>query len=756
MKFKKNFIDLKYGVLKPKIFIILFGLFFLFNTNLSIAEIVFTQEVAARPDHVEPSYTNLGGTASNSDALERPQGGTFNDNGTLVFFLNNRIDHTDQVTVMRLSTPYDLRTASRVFEGGDPIIDIAGGSGDSRVTLDIDFNNDGTKLFLTALTGEVFPFDLQIPYSFAFNSGMSFTADSEVDLGARGELEFNNDGTKMYFVHGQDNPTLDEYTLTTAFDISSRTLVNTQSLSAKINSALTNKQVVTGFAFNDTGRSMYVLIRDEKNNNDTIFQYQLRIAFDTSTAVFIGKADLDFGLKVGTFYNNIGVVGHVFNGLIFSGDGSKMYIINDSGQDHAHQLSLSCNFGVAACVPDTASNIGSQVELASKNIHHNTSNIFKRFEWLRRNKDSQNLSNHNIKFNIYNPILASLVKKKQTSLKKNKSSRVKTNWSYWSHGDISFTDQASTYQIKPKKIRTSGLMFGGDRKFGVNNFFGAAIRYGKDNAKILSSNQSMGTDSLTLNFYGTVAPSESTYTNALIGLSILRIDQKFKGKLTGERNGKQAFAALNFRSKNNFGILKLDPSAKISYGVTSLSDYTDFLSNVTTGVNDIHESQMFEIGNAAIGFLFHMEPVEIDTGTIRTHGGLEYVHDISPTTTFFHSNLSGAQSTKIGKYSSKNYKGNIGFESIFNNGFTFSINYERLQHLDKDRSGRTDSFLFKIGHTDGEDGEFALIYNPIQNDQTELSYTKNINGFDLKINSNYSLASNIPDYGANIEVSSTF
>ena len=101
---------------------------------------------------------------------------------------------------------------------------------------------------------------------------------------------------------------------------------------------------------------------------------------------------------------------------------------------------------------------------------------------------------------------------------------------------------------------------------------------------------------------------------------------------------------------NNFGILKLDPSAKISYGVTSLSDYTDFLSNVTTGVNDIHESQMFEIGNVAIGFLFHMEPVEIDTGTIRTHGGLEYVHDISPTTTFFHSNLSGAQSTKIGKY----------------------------------------------------------------------------------------------------------
>ena len=129
-------------------------------------DVVVHEGGQARPDHVEPSYTNLGGTASSADALERPQGGTFNHNGTLVFFLNNRIDHTDQVTVMRLSTPYDLRTASRVFEGGDPIIDIAGGSGDSRVTLDIDFNNDGTKLFLTNVNGKVFPFDLKIQYSF--------------------------------------------------------------------------------------------------------------------------------------------------------------------------------------------------------------------------------------------------------------------------------------------------------------------------------------------------------------------------------------------------------------------------------------------------------------------------------------------------------------------------------------------------------------------------------------------------------------
>ena len=37
-----------------------------------------------------------------------------------------------------------------------------------------------------------------------------------------------------------------------------------------------------------------------------------------------------------------------------------------------------------------------------------------------------------------------------------------------------------------------------------------------------------------------------------------------------------------------------------------------------------------------------------------------------------------------------------------------------------------------------------------------IYYTKNINDFDIKVSSNYSLMSEISDYGANIEVSSTF
>ena len=39
---------------------------------------------------------------------------------------------------------------------------------------------------------------------------------------------------------------------------------------------------------------------------------------------------------------------------------------------------------------------------------------------------------------------------------------------------------------------------------------------------------------------------------------------------------------------------------------------------------------------------------------------------------------------------------------------------------------------------------------------TSLSLTNKVNGFDITVGSNYTLMSEIPDYGANIEVSNKF
>ena len=44
----------------------------------------------------------------------------------------------------------------------------------------------------------------------------------------------------------------------------------------------------------------------------------------------------------------------------------------------------------------------------------------------------------------------------------------------------------------------------------------------------------------------------------------------------------------------------------------------------------------------------------------------------------------------------------------------------------------------------------------LEDDKASVEYKKNINGFDFKISSNYTIMSQIPDYGTNIEVSSKF
>ena len=87
-------------------------------------------------------------------------------------------------------------------------------------------------------------------------------------------------------------------------------------------------------------------------------------------------------------------------------------------------------------------------------------------------------------------------------------------------------------------------------------------------------------------------------------------------------------------------------------------------------------------------------------------------------------------------------------------GSTFAINYERYQSLDE--SGHIDSLLFKFGRIDKQDTNFDVIYDPMNNNKTKISYLKNLGNFNLKVKSNYSLFTKIPDYGANLEITGTF
>ena len=501
--------------------------------------------------------------------------------------------------------------------------------------------------------------------------------------------------------------------------------------------------------------------------NQYIYQYSLGKNYDVSTATKIGR------WNIGGFGNRSTGEGNAQfgqpRGFSFSSDGTKIFIVEiraSTGVDQINQFDLECPYGLVQCTSDSASNLGSQVQLAKQNIGLNTSIIFKRFEWVKRNRNSENLNSFNININSHNPLLASLANKFQTSkyirqasLNNNSlSNNKKSKWSYWSHGDISIGNYEGTILEKPKQIKTTGLTFGADKKYGDNKFAGLAIRYGENSADIRNSAQQTDMESLTLNIYGIIPRDESEYINAVLGLSVLRFDQKYLGQLTGERNGKQVFAAVNYRTKKSYGDLNLTPSGRFTYAVTQLSDFTNFISTVKPATDVIYEEDTFESGEVAAGFLFNLNDIETPDGIFIPNGGLEIVYDITPDVKLEYSNQgsSNVNTATIEKYSHKNIRGNIGSEAIYNNGLTLSLNYERFQHIDSHRYSHTDSFLIKVGHISEEDAEFAFNFDPLKNNETSIDYTKNINGLDFKISSNYSLMNQIPDYGANIEVSNTF
>ena len=615
--------------------------------------------------------------------------------------------------------------------------------------------------------GFVHSFELTKPFSLKH---INYASETKSPSAIGANFDVNDDGTKLFtmpITFGSAAKNLKEYSLSVPYDVSTATEIQSTSLGSTlvINETYgtgpdTNKDSPQELEFSKDGSMLFILVNNNGDEDslsgdflsDEIFQFKLTTPFDTSTISLVGSSNVTSGYPTAS--------GDYSSGFTISPNGDRLFIINhevgasDIGNDSISQVNLSCFFGIGACRTDIVSGIGSHVETAKRNIHFNNSTMFKRFEWIKRNRDNENLNSFNINFKSYNPILASLTNKLQASLDNNSSKIKSSTWSFWSTGDVSMGRQDATITDKPKKIHTSGLTFGADKKFGDDKFAGFALRYAQNDSGVKNTNQSSDMESLTLNFYGTIPKNETNYVNMILGYSLLRIDQKYLGKKTGNRNGHQLFTSVNFRSKNKSGRFNFSPSGKFSYGITKLSDYTDFISLATTGVNDQHDNKTIQNGNLAIGFLFDTDPYKFPDSTVTPNGGFEFVMDVSPETRFTYDN--GQSSTLVDVYSKKNIKGNLGFEAIFTNDTTLSLNYERFQHLDSDRSGKTETFIIKIGKIIKDKSEFAFNYEPLQNNQMELSYVKNINGFDFKVNSNYSLMNQIPDYGANLEVSAKF
>ncbi len=689
---------------------------------------------------VKPTFVRSADTTNVNQAI----GVTLTPDGTRIHF--SQYGTSPVITQYDLSIPFNVSsidTASIVTLNVN-----SGDSGDFLVSNRLEghtFNSDGTKLYAIDMAGNMNVHSLSTPYDI---SNFSKDADDGVDWAtfAAGEggsdsarrshgIRFNNDGTKMFLMDVNGTVGIAEFNLSTPFLPGSASFGNFFAITE-------NSETIQDFDFDDDGTRMYVIESDEASTNNKIYVYKLSTGFDTSTATFVGS--------VANVFSAAGADGSA-GGMRFAKNGMKFYQVTWAStlKNKVFEYDLSCPFGIVICEADVATAIGAQAEIAKNIIYQNSNTIFKRFDWLRRNEEKRNLNSHNIKLDINNPILASFKHKLENSLKHNLENSLNNNqfihaslkdknpfknmrnWSHWSHVDISFGRVGEKGFIKPKDIRTRGIMFGADKLID-NKIFGLAFRYGNDDVKIDTGlGSKLDAQAYTLNMYGSLPLDGKSNLNTLIGASFLSIDQLVKNTVTGERYGRQIFTSMIYENENEYTRHNLTPFGKFEIGITQLSEYTDFGTSATNSV-DVHERLTFKTGNASGGFKFD-DTVYLDNKTLNRNGFVEYIFDLTPDIDHFYKNHIDNTTVRktIKKHSLHNIRGNIGFEYMNVNGYTFAINYERFQSLSN--SAYSDSLLFKLGKKQVNQANFDVIYDPTNNNNTEISYLKNFGNFKLKI-----------------------
>ena len=228
----------------------------------------------------------------------------------------------------------------------------------------IAFNNDGTKMFIVGDAGN----DIN---SYTLSTGFDLSTRTFDDINGDGSgfdvsgqdltpqyIKFNNDGTKM-FISGNTGKDINSYTLSTGFDLSTATFDNINGNGTGFD--ISDQDVQTrGIAFNNDGTIMYYL----GNLDDDLNVYTLSTGFDLSTATF---NDINGD---GSGFDISGQV-TVPRGITFNNDGTKMFIVGDAGND-VNEYTLSVGFDLTSTVTHVGKFVVTDQETNPQGIAFNT------------------------------------------------------------------------------------------------------------------------------------------------------------------------------------------------------------------------------------------------------------------------------------------------------------------------------------------------------------------------------------------------
>jgi hypothetical protein len=681
--------------------------------------------------------------SSDADGLRQIN---FKPDGTIMYVTNREKDTTsttDSVIQYSLSTPFDINTATKT--SSTPLTNI-------DKPHAIKFKPDGKVMYVIDNAElSVRQYNLTTAWD---TSTLQYDDDFNVsDENQLRSLAFKTDGTKMY-VTGNQTEVIQQFTLSTPWDVKTATKDSTQS------SALTSKESnPRSIQFHSSGTIFYI----GGNGSDSIHKYTLTTPWDVSTLEF--SQSYSFSDQVSSSGNSI------MAGFIFSANFTKLYITQDTdsrqsqtGTNTIFEYSVACA-GTITCADASANDdvkaiIEANVELSKRIIKNNTLPIFHRIEWLRRHKNKDNLSNLNAEIDFTNEKISKLVSALKNSKKEIDRSYDSEDWFKWSEGRISLGKNKSI-NSSSRDFHSYGISVGADKIKDDDRdaMHGYVFQYANDNVDIGSSGTKLETDAYSFALYDTKLRDDHFFTDALIGVSLLDINQKrgiYGNILEGNREGQQIYGSFNFGKRIVDEDLNLNPGIKLDLGYTKLKAFRE-----RTVVGDsladalLYKEQNIKSALITLGVLLDKTDTDKEEDEIiNHHGRLEYIADLSPSSDaefYYLNSQSTVYNYNVENKSKHNLRIGYGFDVTSITGWSFVGNFERFQSNGK---GHSNEIYLSVGYVPIDEMKFVFDLNNFEN--TSFSYTNNINGFDLKMSSNYNFISDVPDYGANIEISNKF
>jgi len=239
----------------------------------------------------------------------------------------------DAVAEYSLSTAWDVSTAT--------FTDSLSVASEESNPLGLFIGDNGLKLYVIGSSGDsVYEYNLSTAWDVstgAFNQSFSVSAQDGTPTG----LTFSPDGRKM-FVSGAAGNDVNEYAISTAWDISTATFTDSFNVSAQASTP-------TGLCFGDNGLELYLVAF----SNGNVYQYTLSTAFDVSTATYTNS------LNISSQSNNP-------IGVIFRGNGENFYIADTNERIYQYKsiIIITATAAIAgtstlAAIPAVISSIAS-------------------------------------------------------------------------------------------------------------------------------------------------------------------------------------------------------------------------------------------------------------------------------------------------------------------------------------------------------------------------------------------------------------